>query len=67
MVIHAGSRLLCMVYKKYVLDLNWRIQLFPECKAELPEGTVGRNSTEASLVMLNSLALWLQVTSPVLF
>ena len=57
----AGSRMLCMVYEKYVLDLKWRIQLFPQCQAELPEPSIERHPTEPSLVLLGSLALWLQV------
>ena len=57
----AGSRLLCMVYEKYVLGLAWRIELFPQCTAQLPESDKRHQATEASLVMLKSLSLWLQV------
>ena len=53
--------MLCMVYEKYVLDLKWHIQLFPQCQAELPEPSIERHPTEPSLVLLGSLALWLQV------
>ncbi len=50
-----------MVYEKYVLGLGWHIQLFPQCKAKLPEPGGHHDSTEASVIMLRSLSLWLQV------
>lgn len=62
----AGSRLLCMVYEKYVLGLAWRIELFPQCTAQLPEPDKHHQATEASLVMLKSLSLWLQVNNSIL-
>ncbi|KAL0046958.1 hypothetical protein WJX82_002976, partial [Trebouxia sp. C0006] len=56
----AGSRLVCMVYEKYVLGLGWHIQLFPHCKAKLPEPGAHQDPIEASVTMLSSLSLWLQ-------
>ncbi|DBB01023.1 TPA: hypothetical protein ACH3X1_000923 [Trebouxia sp. C0004] len=56
----AGSRLVCMVYEKYVLGLGWHVQLFPQCKARLPEPGGHHDPTEASVIMLSSLSLWLQ-------
>ena len=59
----AGSRLLCMVYEKYVMDLGWHIELFPLCKAALPQPDAPQDKgTVAALVMLHSLAAWLQVS-----
>ena len=59
----AGSRLLCMVYAKYVMELGWHIELFPVCKAALhqPDAPQGKG-TAAALVMLQSLAAWLKVS-----
>ena len=52
-----------MVYEKYVLDLGWHIQLFPACTAALPPSTAAKDKTSAAaLVMLQSLATWLQVS-----
>ncbi|DBA69567.1 TPA: hypothetical protein ACH3X2_012764 [Trebouxia sp. C0005] len=56
----AGSRLVCMVYEKYVLGLGWQVQLFPQCKAKLPESGAYHDPAEASVIMLSSLSLWLQ-------
>ena len=50
-----------MVYEKYVLGLGWHIQLFPHCKAKLPESDGHPDPTKASMIMLSSLSLWLQV------
>ena len=55
-----------MVYEKYVLGLAWRIELFPRCTAQLPEPDKHQQATEASLVMLKSLSLWLQVRNSIL-
>jgi len=52
-----------MVYKKYVLGLGWHIQLFPHCKAKLPEPGAHQDPIKASVTMLSSLSLWLQVTN----
>lgn len=60
-MVCAGSRLVCMVYEKYVLGLGWHIQLFPQCKAKLPECGGQHDPAEASVIMLSSLSLWLQV------
>ena len=32
----AGGRLLCLIYQKYVLEQQWHVELFPECRAALP-------------------------------
>ncbi len=50
-----------MVYEKYVLGLGWHIQLFPHCKAKLPDNGGHYDPAEASVIMLSSLSLWLQV------
>lgn len=60
-MVCAGSRLVCMVYEKYVLGLGWHVQLFPHCKAKLPESDGHPDPTKASMIMLSSLSLWLQV------
>ena len=52
-----------MVYEKYVMELGWHIELFPVCKAALPQtGAPQDKGTAAALVMLQSLAAWLQVS-----
>lgn len=52
-----------MVYEKYVMELGWLIELFPVCKAALPQpGVPQEKGTAAALVMLQSLAAWLQVS-----
>lgn len=52
-----------MVYEKYVLGLGWQVQLFPQCKAKLPESGAYHDPAEASVIMLSSLSLWLQVNN----
>ena len=57
----AGSRLLSLVYQKYVVQLGWRIQLFPDCTVQPPEAGREGGAFDACLAMLQSLSLWLQV------
>ena len=57
-----------MVYEKYVIELGWHIELFPACKAALPQtGAPPDKGTAAALVMLQSLAAWLQVSFTINF
>lgn len=57
-----------MVYEKYVMELGWHIELFPVCKAALPQtGAPQDKGTAAALVMLQSLAAWLQVSFTINF
>ena len=56
----AGGRLLCLLYEKYILELHWQMELFPECKVALPGAGQSGSALAASMPFLQSLTLWLQ-------
>lgn len=56
----AGGRLLCLLYEKYILELHWQVELFPECTVALPGADQPGNALTASMPFLQSLTRWLQ-------
>ncbi len=65
----AGARLQSLVFRKYVLQLRWRVQVRPDGSAavdnqrQLSEADAEEESFQAALAHLQSLANCLEVTA----